>query len=164
LRHFPVLNAHYDDVKNVMIYKGSHNIAVAMDTPNGLVVPNVKNVQDKSILEIALELNRLQQAALKVAIPKEDLTGGTISLSNIGSIGGTYMSPVLLVPQVVIGAIGRIQKVAKFDENNNVRPVHVFHVSWSADHRVIDGATVANFSNLWKQYIENPVLLLADAK
>ncbi|KAI9989650.1 hypothetical protein PInf_019935 [Phytophthora infestans] len=80
-----------------------------MDTPTGLIVPNVKNVQAKSILEIAEDLNRLQQLAVAGKLAPSDLTGGTFSISNIGSIGGTYMSPVLMVPQVAIGAIGQIQ-------------------------------------------------------
>eukprot|EP00027_Filamoeba_sp_ATCC50430_P006869 CAMPEP_0168564316 /NCGR_PEP_ID=MMETSP0413-20121227/13177_1 /TAXON_ID=136452 /ORGANISM="Filamoeba nolandi, Strain NC-AS-23-1" /LENGTH=506 /DNA_ID=CAMNT_0008595973 /DNA_START=43 /DNA_END=1560 /DNA_ORIENTATION=- len=156
LKKYPYLNSHYNDAAGTLTLKASHNIGVAMDTPNGLVVPNIKNVQDKSLIEVAREMNRLHELALKAALPRDDLTGGTFSISNIGSIGGTYASPVIVVPEVAIGAIGRMQKVPRFDEKNNVIPVHVMNVSWSADHRVIDGATMANFSNLWKNYLENP--------
>jgi len=86
LRHFPVINASVDaDVQN-LIYKADHNIGVAMDTPLGLVVPNIKRVQNLSVLEVAAELNRLQQLGLKGSLKQEDLTGGTFSLSNIGIV------------------------------------------------------------------------------
>jgi 2-oxoisovalerate dehydrogenase E2 component (dihydrolipoyl transacylase) len=125
---------------------------------------DIKNVQSKSLFEVASELNRLHAAALKAAVPKEDLSGGTFSLSNIGSIGGTYASPVIVPPEVAIGAIGRIQKLPRYDEEGKVVPVHIFNISWSADHRVIDGATMANFSNLWKKYLEDPTAMLLDMK
>ncbi len=164
LKQYPVLNASFDEAKGVMIYKGSHNIGIAMDTPNGLVVPNIKNVQAKSIFDVASDLNRLHAAAVKAAVAREDLSGGTFSLSNIGSIGGTYASPVIVPPEVAIGAIGRIQKLPRFDQEGKVIPVHIFNVSWSADHRVIDGATMANFSNLWKKYLEDPVSMVMDMR
>ena len=74
------------------------------------------------------------------------------------------MFPIALPPEVAIGAIGRTRKIPKFDENDRVIPVSVMNVSWSADHRIIDGATVANFSNLWKSYIEKPTTMLFDLK
>ena len=82
---------------------GGHNIAIAMDTPRGLLVPNVKDVQDKSVLEIAAELNRLSALGAEGRLGEDELTGGTFTLSNIGSIGGTHMSPVIMLPQVAIG-------------------------------------------------------------
>eukprot|EP01118_Nematostelium_gracile_P002205 TRINITY_DN12436_c0_g1_i1.p1 TRINITY_DN12436_c0_g1~~TRINITY_DN12436_c0_g1_i1.p1 ORF type:complete len:516 (-),score=143.10 TRINITY_DN12436_c0_g1_i1:13-1560(-) len=164
LSQYPRLNSSYDEPNNSLIFKGSHNIGVAMDTPNGLVVPNIKNCQDKSIFEIAQELNRLQAAASAASVSKSDLSAGTFTLSNIGSIGGTYASPVLLLPEVAIGAIGKIQRLPRFDDKGNVVPVQIFNISWAADHRVIDGATMANFSNLWKQYLENPALMLFETR
>ena len=85
-------------------------------------------------------------------------------MSNIGTIGGTYTSPVIVPPEVAIGAIGKIQRVPRFDSQDRVVPVHVMNISWSADHRVIDGATMANFSNLWKKYLEQPEMMLLDTK
>jgi len=164
LKEFPMLNAHYDDKANILIHKGAHNIGVAVDSPNGLVVPNIKNVQNLSLLEIAQELNRLQEAALKSNVNKEDLVGGTFTFSNIGTIAGTYASPVLVLPEVVIGAIGKIQRLPRFDENDKVIPVNIMNISWSADHRVVDGATMASFSNLWKQFLENPHSMLLHSR
>ncbi|MBW03625.1 Lipoamide acyltransferase component of branched-chain alpha-keto acid dehydrogenase complex, mitochondrial, partial [Eschrichtius robustus] len=89
--------------------KASHNIGIAMDTEQGLIVPNVKNIQIRSIFEIATELNRLQKLGSAGQLSTTDLTGGTFTLSNIGSIGGTYARPVILPPEVAIGAVGTIK-------------------------------------------------------
>ncbi|OQR78044.1 lipoamide acyltransferase component of branched-chain alpha-keto acid dehydrogenase complex [Tropilaelaps mercedesae] len=158
LYEYPILNASLSPCKEQVIYKAEHNIGFAVDTPIGLIVPNIKNCQDKSVLEIGAELNRLQAAALGGRVAKEDLSKGTFSLSNIGSIGGTYAFPVIVKPNVCIGALGRIRKVPRY-VGNDILPAHVLEVSWSADHRVIDGATMARFSNLWKRYLEKPHLL-----
>ncbi|EFA77604.1 dihydrolipoyl transacylase [Heterostelium album PN500] len=164
LLKYPTLNSSMSPNETEIIVKNYHNIGVAMDTPQGLLVPNIKGVESKSIFEIAQELNRLQKVGLAGQLTPNDMSGGTFSLSNIGTIGGTYASPVLLLPEVAIGAIGKIQKLPRFDKNNNVYPVHLMQISWSADHRVIDGATMANFSNLLKSYIETPNTMLLDTK
>ncbi|XP_033220258.1 lipoamide acyltransferase component of branched-chain alpha-keto acid dehydrogenase complex, mitochondrial isoform X2 [Belonocnema kinseyi] len=159
LEKFPHLNAWLDEESQSVKMVEQHNISIAMDTPEGLVVPNIKNVQNLSIVEIARELNRLQQLGKKCSLPLSDITGGTFCLSNIGTIGGTYMKPVILSPQVAIGAVGKIQKLPRFGERDSVIAVNLLSVSWSADHRVVDGVTVAKFSNKWKHYVENPLLL-----
>ena len=108
LADFPILNSSLsDDLQNVT-YHEDHNIGIATDTPHGLLVPNIKGVQNLSLLEIAQELNRLHQAGLNNKLGPADIKGGTFSLSNIGAIGGTYAKPVILSPQVAIGAIGKI--------------------------------------------------------
>ncbi|CAI0467292.1 unnamed protein product [Linum tenue] len=139
---------------------GSHNIGIAMATPSGLVVPNIKNVQSLSILEITMELARLQQLALANKLSPEDVTGGTVTLSNIGAIGGKFGSPLLNLPEVAIIAMGRIQKVPHFDEKGNVYPASIMTVNIGADHRVLDGATVARFCSEWKRLIEKPELFI----
>ncbi|XP_014471634.1 PREDICTED: lipoamide acyltransferase component of branched-chain alpha-keto acid dehydrogenase complex, mitochondrial isoform X2 [Dinoponera quadriceps] len=163
LQQYPELNAWLNEADQTLRVIDNHNIGVAMDTPDGLVVPNIKNVQSLSILEIAKELNRIQELGKQTAIPLADLADTTFSLSNIGMIGGTYTKPVILPPQVMIGAIGRAQKLPRFDDEGNVVAANVMAVSWSADHRVLDGVTVAKFSNLWKYYVERPQLLLIGA-
>eukprot|EP00794_Sanderia_malayensis_P008073 gene8073-8937_t len=148
LREHPVLNSSLTEDQSSLIYKASHNIGVAMDTADGLIVPNVKDVQHKSILDIAVELNRLHNLGLSNKLGPADITNGTISLSNIGAISGTYAKPVILPPEVAIAAIGKIQKLPRFDENGNVYAANIFNMSWSADHRVIEGAVMARFSDL----------------
>ncbi|KAF0972022.1 hypothetical protein FDP41_009718 [Naegleria fowleri] len=156
LNEYPILNSSLSEDESEIIYKADHNIGVAMDTPNGLLVPNIKRVQTKSIMEIAAELNRLQELGKQGKLGMDDLKGGTFTLSNIGTIGGTYADPVLSIPEVCIGAIGMIKKVASFDEHNHVIPKNIMFISWAADHRVIDGATMARFSNRWKEFLEEP--------
>ena len=164
LSQYPILNAYFDASKETVTYKADHNIGVAMDTPQGLLVPNIKKIQTLSVLEIAEELNRLQELGIKGKLGESDLKSGTFSLSNIGSIGGTYAKPVIMPPQVAIGAIGRIQKLPRFDRNDNVVAAHIMNVSWSADHRIIDGATMARFSNQMKRYVENPTSMILDLR
>ncbi|XP_068243126.1 lipoamide acyltransferase component of branched-chain alpha-keto acid dehydrogenase complex, mitochondrial-like [Palaemon carinicauda] len=164
LLHYPVLNAAVDEKCEKITYKASHNIGIAMDTSNGLVVPNIKGVQGLTLLEVAAELNRLQDLGLRGSLKTQDITGGTFSLSNIGSIGGTYAKPVILPPGVAIGAIGKIQALPRFDAAGNVVKAHIMQISWSADHRVIDGATMARFSNLWKKFLENPATMTIHMK
>lgn len=172
LTNYPILNAYVDAKCENITYKGSHNIGLAMDTKDGLLVPNIKNVQQLSIIQIANELTRLQQLGKAGKLSTDDLTGGTFSLSNIGAIGGTYAVPVLLLPEVAIGALGKIVRRAVPDEEDesdssssddeycSCRVRSMMSVSWSADHRVIDGATMARFSNDLKYLLENPLQLL----
>uniref|UniRef100_A0A3B3D7P9 Dihydrolipoamide acetyltransferase component of pyruvate dehydrogenase complex n=1 Tax=Oryzias melastigma TaxID=30732 RepID=A0A3B3D7P9_ORYME len=164
LLHFPILNASVDEDCQNITYRASHNIGLAMDTSQGLLVPNVKNVQLLSVFEIAQELNRLQALGTAGQLSTAHLTGGTFTLSNIGSIGGTYAKPVILPPEVAIGALGKIQVLPRFGAGNQVVPAHIMKVSWSADHRVIDGATMCRFSNLWREYLENPASMVLDLK
>lgn len=164
LLQYPILNASLDEGCQNVTYKASHNIGVAMDTEQGLIVPNVKNVQVSSIFEIASELNRLQALGSASQLGTNDLTGGTFTLSNIGTIGGTYAKAVILPPEVAIGALGKIQVLPRFNGKGEVFKAQIMNVSWSADHRIIDGATMARFSNLWKSYLENPALMLLDLK
>ena len=163
LEQFPILNATVNADVSAMTYHANHNIGVAIDTSKGLVVPVIKNVQNKSIFDIAQELILLQESAVKGTLTEAQLSNGTFSLSNIGSIGGTYVVPVVVVPQVAIGAFGRQQLVPRYmndDPEAEIKPVTIMNISWSADHRVIDGATVARFSNLFKRYVEEPSLML----
>nr|XP_056700711.1 lipoamide acyltransferase component of branched-chain alpha-keto acid dehydrogenase complex, mitochondrial [Euleptes europaea] len=164
LLQYPILNASLDENCQNITYKASHNIGIAMDTEQGLVVPNVKNVQLRSVFEIASELNRLQKLGYTNQLGTNDLTGGTFTLSNIGTIGGTYAKAVILPPEVAIGALGRVQVLPRFNCEGEVFKAQIMNVSWSADHRIIDGATMARFSNLWKSYLENPSSMLLDLK
>nr|XP_057928692.1 lipoamide acyltransferase component of branched-chain alpha-keto acid dehydrogenase complex, mitochondrial [Doryrhamphus excisus] len=164
LAHFPILNSSLDEGCQNITYKASHNIGVAMDTSLGLLVPNVKNVQLLSVFDIAQEVNRLQALGAAGQLGTTDLSGGTFSLSNIGSIGGTYAKPVILPPEVAIGALGKIQILPRFDAAGHVIRAHIMNVSWSADHRIIDGATMCRFSNMWRDYLQNPASMLLDLK
>jgi len=166
LNQFPILNSHIDVENESIVYKSQHNIGVAVDTPHGLLLPTVKQVNEMSVSEISVELRRLQQLGMNNKLQPSDLIGGTFSLSNIGSIGGTYARPVIFPPQVSIGALGKIQQLPRFvsPDSNEVSRQHLMCVSWSADHRVIEGATMARFSNMVKNYLENPDQMLLHLK
>ncbi|KAJ1563211.1 tRNA-dihydrouridine(47) synthase [NAD(P)(+)]-like protein [Cladochytrium tenue] len=169
LLQYPILNACVIDGENAskakLQYRSRHNIGIAMDTPNGLVVPNIKDVQNKTVLDIAVELERLKDAGKRNALAQADLTGGTITLSNIGNIGGTYLHPVLVSSELCIGAIGQTRRVPRFEEGTDrVVAAEVATVSWNADHRVLDGATVARFAALWKSYVENPAMMVTHTR
>lgn len=164
LSQFPVLNASLSSDKSEITYKGSHNICVAMDTPDGLTIPSIKGVEQLSVLEVAAELNRLQALGAAGRLTMKDLEGGTFTLSNVGNIGGTYTNPVIIPGQVAIGALGALRTLPRFDNDGNVIPAQILNVSWSGDHRIIDGATMARFSNVWKDYLENPDSMILNMK
>lgn len=132
-----------------------------------LMVPNVKDVQNKSIFEIAADLEVLKQKGQSGTLTNADLTGGTFTLSNIGTVGGTALHPVLVTSEVCIGALGKVQRLPRFETVNGVETVvakEIMNVSFNADHRVIDGATVARFVQVWRKYLEHPFLLTANLK
>ena len=160
LNRYPALNARVDadpkSSKPVLVMRSQHNIGVAMDTPSGLIVPVIKNVASLNILSIAAELNRLQALAAVGKLTSQDLSGGTITVSNIGNIGGTYVSPVIVEKEVAIMGIGKIRSVPAFDEEGQVVEKHICNFSWSADHRVIDGATMARAAELVRGFVEEP--------
>jgi len=156
LSEFPMLNAHAAPDCSSYVERGSHNLGVAIDSPQGLVVPNIKDCQTKSVIEIAQDLDGLIDRVRNSRTTKEDITGGTFTLSNIGAIGGTVCRPIVFVPEVMIGALGKTQKTPAFNAKGEVVAKSMMHVAWSADHRLIDGASVARFSNRWKDYIERP--------
>ncbi|KAK3160725.1 hypothetical protein QOZ80_1BG0063560 [Eleusine coracana subsp. coracana] len=160
LSKYPLMNSSFIEETTEVVLKGSHNIGVAMATAHGLVVPNVKTVQSLSILEITKELARLHEMASHNRLSSADIAGGTITLSNIGTIGGKFGSPLLNLPEVAIIALGRIQKLPRFDDDGNVYPSSIINITIGADHRVVDGATVARFCNEWKSLVEKPELLL----
>ncbi|OAF68201.1 hypothetical protein A3Q56_04068 [Intoshia linei] len=133
------------------------------------MVPNIKNVEKKSIIEISKEMKRIIKYGMQNQLLPHDVLHGTFTLSNIGSIGGTYAMPIIMPPQLCIGAIGKISEKLKLNDIKDKSISQVYsasylNISWSADHRVIDGATMTKFSNLWKKYIEHPLLMLKIAK
>lgn len=163
LENYPLLNARVDsndEKAPKMVMRPNHNIGVAIDTPQGLLVPNIKNVQAHSINSIAEELSRLQQLALVGKLSARDLTGGTLTVSNIGSIGGTYVAPVIVQSEVAILGIGKSRTIPAFAKNGEVIRKDVMNFSWSADHRVVDGATMARMAERVKGYVEEPASML----
>mgnify|MGYP002628175449 CR=1 FL=1 len=159
---FPIINSRVDNDFSEITYLASHNIGMAVDGKTGLLVPNVKDVQQRSIVEIAGEIGRLTEAARSGIINPADLKGGTVTISNIGAIGGISAAPIINKPEVAIVALGKIQGLPRFDGNGELVERQIMTVSWSGDHRVIDGATIARFNNHWKAYLEIPETMMAN--
>ena len=159
---FPIINSRVDNDFSEITYLASHNIGMAVDGKTGLLVPNIKNVQQRSIVEIAQEIGRLTGAARSGIINPADLKGGTVTISNIGAIGGISAAPIINKPEVAIVALGKIQGLPRFDGNGQLVERQIMTVSWSGDHRVIDGATIARFNNHWKAYLEAPETMMAN--
>jgi len=159
---FPIINSRVDKGFSEITYLASHNVGMAVDGKTGLLVPNVKDVQQRSIVEIAQEIGRLTGAARSGIINPADLKGGTVTISNIGAIGGISAAPIINKPEVAIVALGKIQGLPRFDGNGQLVERQIMTVSWSGDHRVIDGATIARFNNHWKAYLEAPETMMAN--
>ncbi|MDX1556345.1 MAG: 2-oxo acid dehydrogenase subunit E2, partial [Xanthomonadales bacterium] len=160
VQEFPVLNSRVNDEVTEIHYLRNCNIGMAVDGKAGLMVPNVKGVETLTLLGIADEVARLTEAARSGRVSQEDLKGGTITISNIGALGGTYASPIINAPEVAIVALGRTQKLPRFDTNGQVVERAIMTVSWAGDHRIIDGGTIARFCNRWKGYLEAPQSML----
>lgn len=165
LYQFPILNARVElDAaaanKPTLVMRAQHNIGVAMDAPQGLVVPVIKDVGALNIVAIAAELHRLQALAQQGKLAPADMAGGTITVSNIGNIGGTYLSPVIVEREVAILGIGRMRTVPAFDEHDNIVKKQICNFSWSADHRVVDGATMARAADVVRSVVEEPDVMV----
>ncbi len=154
------MNSHMAAQGQEIHQHAKHNIGMAVDSPLGLLVPNIKNVNYRSLQSVALEVKRLTELGRAGRIPPQDMTGGTITMSNIGAIGGTVTTPIINAPEVAIVGIGRIQKLPRPDEHNELHIRQIINVSWSGDHRVIDGGTIARFTNEWKGLLEEPQRML----
>ncbi|MFW6346840.1 MAG: 2-oxo acid dehydrogenase subunit E2 [Halomonas sp.] len=160
VREEPILNARLNDAGDEIHYLASVNIGMAVDSRTGLLVPNVKGVERRSLLGIAAEVARLTEAARSGKVAQEDLKGGTISISNIGALGGTYAAPIINAPESAIVAIGKTQWLPRFDAEERVVKRAIMTVTWAGDHRIIDGGTIARFCNAWKGYLEAPETML----
>lgn len=159
LQYHPLINAALDTndpKKPELTYKGTHNFGVAIDTPSGLLVPVVKSIQDLSITEIALKLRELSSKARENKLSPVDFSGATFTVSNIGSVGGGVVAPVISDPQVAILGVGRSKLVPAFNTSGDLVKKEELVMSWSADHRVVDGAECARCAERVKELLEQP--------
>lgn len=145
----PSLNAHLDTSdpsRPVMIQHKAHNFGIAIETPKGLLVPTLRNVENHSVQTLAAEISKLSIRARENRLSPEDFRDATFVVSNLGSIGGGVLSPVVVTPMVAIVAIGKASNVPDYEEINGRKEIverSQVTLSWSADHRVLDGAAVA---------------------
>jgi 2-oxoisovalerate dehydrogenase E2 component (dihydrolipoyl transacylase) len=160
LPDWPMLNATYDDDANVITRHGALHLGMATQTPNGLMVPVIRDAQNKSICDLARDIGRLAEAARSGKAAREELSGSTITLSSLGPLGGIPSTPVINRPEVAIIADNKVEeKVVVVDGELEVRKR--MNLSLSCDHRVVDGWDAASFMQALKGYIENPLRLLS---
>lgn len=161
LKDFPTLNSVLDEVNSELVIKKYYNIGVAVSTNQGLIVPVMKNADKRSVFDSAKELERLADNTRNGKIDIEDLKGGTFTITNIGSIGGLFSSPIINYPEVAILAVNKIveKPVVKKGE---IKIRSMMYLSMSCDHRVVDGAIATMFLNRVIELIENPKFLLLE--
>ncbi|MCX6709066.1 MAG: dihydrolipoamide acetyltransferase family protein [Candidatus Woesearchaeota archaeon] len=157
LKAFPYVNSSLDG--NDIVIKQYYNIGVAVDTPAGLMVPVVKNANERTIYEISREIYRVAELSRTREIQLKDLQGGTFTVTNIGSLGGVFATPVINYPECAILGLGRIADMA-VPINGKVEIRKMLPLSLSFDHRIIDGAMAAKFVNEIKRHLEDPDALL----
>lgn len=162
LREFPSLNVSYDDATEEIIHKHYYNIGIAADTERGLLVPVVKNADRKSVFSISSEINELAEKARSGKLAPGEMKGASTSITNIGSAGGQWFTPVINHPEVAILGVGRIAEKPVI-KNGEVTAAPVLALSLSFDHRMIDGATAQHALNHIKRLLSEPELLLMEA-
>ena len=161
LREHPILNSQLDEDAEEIIVRDDYNIGVATATDDGLMVPVVEGADRKEMLELADEMRELIDAARDRSIAREQMQGGTFTVTNFGAIGGEYATPIINYPETAILGLGAI-KDRPWVVDGEVEARKVMTLSLSIDHRVIDGADAAQFVNTVKEYLEEPELLLLE--
>jgi pyruvate dehydrogenase E2 component (dihydrolipoamide acetyltransferase) len=160
LRAHPRVNASYDHETQELILKDYVHIGVAVDTDRGLVVPKIENVDDKNIIELSVELNEIAERARNNELTIEEMRGSTFTVTNLGSLGTGYFSPIINWPEVAVLGLGRAQRTALWDETKKeFAPRLIMPLSFGHDHRVLDGADGARFMSWIVEAIHNPLIM-----
>ena len=154
LQNYPEFNSSITNDGKTLIIKNFYNIGIAVDTPNGLMVPVIKNVDRKNIKKITYELSELSKKARLGKLVPEDIKGGSFTISSLGGIGGTYFTPIINPPEVAILGISKM-KIEPLFINKKFKPRKMLPFSLSYDHRVIDGASAARFTKEFAYHLNN---------
>lgn len=160
LQEFPLFNSSYEEKNDEIIYKHYYNIGIAVDTPNGLIVPVIKFVDKLNILQIAKNVNDLIDRVRNNKITIKEIQDATFTITNFGSIGVEYATPIINYPEVAILGIGAIYKQIMINKENKLEIKSILPLSLSIDHRLIDGADGGRFLIQIQEFLENPILLL----
>ncbi|MFZ8792890.1 MAG: dihydrolipoamide acetyltransferase family protein [Acidilobaceae archaeon] len=160
LKEYPLLNASLDEERGEIIIKKFYNIGVAVDTPQGLVVPVIRGADGKGLYQIAREIGELAEKAREGRTSLEDVTGGTFSITNIGSVGTVLGMAIINYPEAAILGVHRLVEVPRYVDGE-LKPRKIVYLSLSFDHRFIEGAYATRFLLAVKRYLENPAILMA---
>ncbi len=161
LQEYPILNSELREDEDEIALKHEYNVGIAVATDHGLMVPVVKHVDQKSIIELAEEVNELAAKARDRSISRSEMQGGTFTVTNFGAVGGEYATPIINYPETAILGLGGIDE-RPVAEDGEVRAAHTLPLSLSIDHRVIDGAEAARFTNHVMERLTDPELLLLE--
>ena len=164
LKEYPELNATLDesDPEDAeILLKQYYNVGIAVATDAGLMVPVVENVDEKSVFELAREIDDLASRARERKVTREEMQGGTFSVTNFGAIGGEYATPIINYPETAILGLGAIEQ-RPVVQDGEVTAAYTLPLSLSIDHRVIDGAVAGRFTNRVMELLQNPKLLLLE--
>ncbi len=162
LKQFPHFNASLDLAGNQLVYKRYYHLGVAVDTDRGLVVPVLRDVDKKSVHELAQELGEVAARARDKKLTGDDMSGGTFTITNLGGIGGTSFTPIVNYPEVAILGMSR-SRLQPVERHGAIVPRLLLPLSLSYDHRVIDGADAARFTRRLAEMLENPLVMLLHA-
>jgi pyruvate dehydrogenase E2 component (dihydrolipoamide acetyltransferase) len=162
LREFPTFNSSLDLAANQLVLKQYYHVGVAVDTPNGLLVPVLRDVNRKSVSQLAEELIATADRAKQRKLDGNELKGGTFTITNLGGIGGTGFTPIVNFPEVAILGLSR-SRLEPVVHSGQIVPRLMLPLSLSYDHRVIDGAAAARFTRRIAELLENPLVMLVHA-
>ncbi len=164
LRAFPRMNARFDDERQELAIHKSFNIGIATATPEGLLVPVVHHADQKSVTDIAREVQELAEKGREGKLTRAEMTGGTFTITSLGALGGVLATPILNYPEVAILGVHRIARRPVYRADGTVGPADLMNLSLSLDHRVLDGIVGAQFVAVVKSYLEDPHQLFAELK
>jgi len=154
LKEFPEFNSSLDHTGENLVIKNYYHFGIAVDTPSGLTVPVITNVDKKSLLELSIELMDISSRAREKKLEPQELKGSSFTISSLGGIGGTYFTPIINPPNVAILGISRSEWTPMYEPNNKeIIPKYMMPFSLSYDHRVIDGAAAAAFTNWFSEIV-----------
>mgnify|MGYP001602025496 CR=1 FL=1 len=161
LKLFPRFNASIDLENKQVIYKKYYHIGVAVDTEMGLLVPSIRDVDKKNLIDLSVDLSKIAEKAKAKKLSLDEMQGSTFTISNLGGIGGTGFTPVVNAPEVAILGVSKSTYEPVYIEEK-FEPRLMMPLSLSYDHRIIDGADAARFMKWLKEALENPFLLILE--
>ncbi len=160
LKEVPIVNASLDETAGEIVLHSHYHVGIAVATPAGLMVPVIHDADGLDVFQIAREIERLSAAARAGNAKREDLLGGTFTVTSIGNVGGLISTPIINHPEVAILGVGKVVKRPAYDVAGNIHPAELVYLSFSFDHRVLDGAVGAAFANAIIRRLQNPAAML----
>jgi pyruvate dehydrogenase E2 component (dihydrolipoamide acetyltransferase)/2-oxoisovalerate dehydrogenase E2 component (dihydrolipoyl transacylase) len=160
LKEVPIVNSSLDEEAGEIVLHNTYHIGIAVATPSGLIVPVVRDVDKKDVFQIATDAERLGAEGKAGRARRDDMRGGNFTVTSTGGIGGLISTPIINHPEVGIMGVGRVIRRPVYDPDGHIKPADLIYLSFSFDHRVLDGAIGAAFGNAVKRHLEHPAALL----